>query len=95
MQKNIWHIMDKLQRLVQPCQIVKTAHLQGHFHSVKSIKRGLQVAIGLVAIFAIQKFQILDRNKPKGDNLLRLNHTEEEGLHQTHQNRRTMQIQEQ
>ena len=85
--------MDKLQRPAQPCQIVKKAHLQGHCHSVKSIKRDLQVAIGLVAIFAIQNFQILGRTKPRGEHLSRLNHMEEEGLHQTHQSRRTMQIQ--
>ena len=95
MQKNIWQIMDKLQRLAQPCQIVKKAHLQGHCHSVKSLKRGLQVAIDLVAIFAIQNFQILDRTKLRGEHLSRLNHTGEEGLHQTHQSRKTMQIQEQ
>ena len=93
MQKNIWQIMDKLQRLAQPCQIVKKAHLQGHCHSVKSIKRGLQVAIDLVAIFAIQNFQILGRTKLRAEHRSRLNHTGEEGLHQTLPSRKTMQIQ--
>ena len=85
--------MDKLQRLVQRCQIVKKPHHQGHYRSVTSIKRGQQAAIDLVAIFAIQKFQILDRTKPKGERRSRLSHTGEEGLLQTHQSRKTMQIQ--
>ena len=65
MQRSIWfQIMAKMQRLEQHCQIVKRDH-PDHYHLVKSIEKGLQVAIDLVATSVIQKFQILHSNRSK------------------------------